>query len=175
MTAIDKNQATIDFIITYSGISTSPIFVNFIDAKDNDIQFITDDNETSLNKEFVDGSVMKRYTFSLLITRSIANFAIVTAQPSIGATLSNENIDDLADIQKFMDWINEQGESHNFPDFGKNCIIEEMRTTTDNPSIEGFNTEVNPVLCMYGIEIVIDYIDYTKVIWSEPSDIVPSI
>jgi hypothetical protein len=157
---MDKNKATINFIATYPGIETSPIFVNFINAKDNDVQILTDDNDKSTNRKFVDGSVMKQYTFSIVITKSITSMAI--AKDGI----IGENIDDLADMQAFMDWVNEQGENQIYPDFGEQCVIEEMHTTAENPSIDGINTEVSPALALYSMEIRIDYIDYSKVLWS---------
>lgn len=157
---MDKNRATLNFLATYSGIETSPIFINFINAKDNDVQFLTDDNDVALNRTYIDGSVLKRYTFSLVITKSITNMAL--AKDGI----LSENIDDLADIQAFMDWVNAQGDNHIYPDFGENCVIEEMHTTSENPSINGINTEVSPALALYSMEIRIDYIDYSKVIWS---------
>jgi hypothetical protein len=80
--------------------------------------------------------------------------------------MANENIDDLADIQNFMDWVNEQGDNHIYPNFGENCVIEEMHTTSENPSLDGINDEVSPALALYSMEIGIDYIDYSKVIWS---------
>ena len=160
---MDKNQAVLDFIGTYEGISTSPIFVNFMNAKDKDIQFLTSSNDTTLNRKFIDGSVMKQYTFSIVITRSITDIALIQALES---GESNENIADLAEIQAFMDWINEQGDNENYPNFGSNCVIEEMQTTAENPSMDGINTEVTPAIAMYGVDIVIKYIDYSKVIWS---------
>lgn len=156
----DKNKAILDFITTYSGIATSPIFINFINATDSDVQFLTESNEKALNRKFIDGSVMKQYTFSLVITKSITNLALLK-----DGNLS-ENIDDLADIQAFMDWVNEQGENQNYPDFGEDCVIEEMHTTAENPSIDGINTETSPALALYSMEIRIDYIDYSKIIWS---------
>lgn len=160
---MDKNKAILDFITTYSGIATSPIFVNFINAKDNDVQFVTSSNEKTLNRKFIDGSVMKRYTFSIMITKSITDLPTLK---QLEEGEDNENITDLADIQAFMDWVNEQGENSNYPDFGTNCVIEEMRTTAENPELEGLNTEVAPALALYSVEIGIDYIDYSKVIWS---------
>lgn len=157
---MDKTKAVLNFITTYDGIETSPIFVNFINAKNDDVQLLTSENETVLNRKFIDGSVMKQYTFSIVVTKSITSLAIAKDG------LLSENIDDLADMQKFMDWINEQGYNQNFPDFGENCTIEEMHTTAENPSITGINTEANPALALYNIEIRIDYIDYSKVIWS---------
>ncbi len=157
---MDKNKAILDFITTYSGIESSPIFVNFINAKYNDVQFMTSSNDVSLNRTFVDGSILKRYTFSFIITKSITNLAVAKDG------MLSENIDDLADIQAFMDWINTQGDNHNYPDFGENCVIEEMHTTSENPSLDGINAQVTPVLALYSMEIRIDYIDYSKVIWS---------
>ena len=157
---MDKNKAILDFITTYSGISTSPIFINFINAKDCDVQILTSSNEKGLNRKFVDGSVMKQYNFSIIITRSITDMAIAKD------LLVNENIDDIADIQAFMDWVNEQGELQNFPNFGEDCIIEEMHTSAENPSLDGINTEVSPALALYSMEIRIDYIDYSRIIWS---------
>lgn len=158
--SVDKNKAILNFITTYPGIETSPIFVNFINAQDEDVQVITDSNDVSLNRKFVDGSVMKQYTFSIVVTKSITDLAIAKD------IMLNENIDDMADIQAFMDWVNEQGDNHNYPDFGEKCIIEEMHTTSENPSIDGITDEVSPALALYSMEIRIDYIDYTKVIWS---------
>ena len=160
---MDKNTATIDFIATYPDIQNNPLFFNFINATDNDIQFLPSSNERILNKPFVDGSIMKRYTFSLVITKSISSMAIAK-DPDRG--LLSENLADIANIQAVMDWVNTQGENHNYPDFGESCIIEDMHTTAENPNLDGINTEVTPALALYSMEIRIDYIDYSKVIWS---------
>ena len=157
---MDKNKATINFLVTYPDLLTSPLFVNFINAKNENIQFMPSSNDKALNKPFIDGSVKKRYTFSLVITKSMTDLAFPTT------TLTNENIEDLAEIQSLMDWINEQGDNYNYPDFGTDCVIEEMHTVAENPSLDGINTEVTPALALYSMEIRIDYIDYTKVIWS---------
>lgn len=157
---IDKNQAILNFIATYDGIATSPIFINFINANDDDVQFLTDENETILNRKFIDGSELKQYTFSLVITKTITDLAIAKD------LMINENIDDIADIQKFMDWLNEQNDIRNYPDFGSDCVVEEMHTTAENPSLDGINTEVSPALAMYSMKIRIDFIDYSKIIWS---------
>lgn len=160
---MDKNTATIDFLATYPDIQNNPLFFNFINATDNDIQFLPSSNERILNKPFVDGSIMKRYTFSLVITKSISSMAIAK-DPDRG--LLSENLADIANIQAVMDWVNTQGENHNYPDFGESCIIEDMHTTAENPNLDGINTEVTPALALYSMEIRIDYIDYSKVIWS---------
>jgi len=160
MATVDKNKAVLTFLATYPDIQTNPIFVNFINAKNDTIQFLTNDNDKRLNKPFVDGSVLKRYTLTLVISKSITNMAIAKD------ILSNENLEDIASIQAMMDWLNEQGDNAIYPDFGIDCVIEDMHTTSENPSVDGINTAITPALCLYSMEIRIDYIDYTKVIWS---------
>ena len=157
---MDKNKAVVEFLTTYEGIATSPIFLNFINAQNNDIQILTKENEVMLNRKFIDGSVMKQYTFSIVVTKSITSLAMVKEG------VISENIDDLADMQAFMDWVNEQGENQNYPNFGESCVIEEMHTTAENPSIDGITSEPSPALALYSMEIRIVYIDYSKVVWS---------
>lgn len=159
----DKNQATLNFLATYQGMEDNPVFVNFINAKNNDVQYLTSSNDTALNKPFIDGSVLKRYTFSIVITKNITDIAVVK---ELSSGEDNTNISDLAAIQAFMDWVNEQGDNENYPNFGEDCVIEEMHTTSENPSLDGINTEVTPALALYSVEIRIDYIDYSKIIWS---------
>ena len=158
---VDKNKAVLSFLANYPEIQSNPVFINFINAKNDTFQFLTSSNDKRLNKPFVDGSVLKRYTMNLVISKSITDMAIAKD------ILTNENLDDLADIQAMMDWVNEQGENHNYPDFGETCVIEEMHTTAENPSVDGINTAITPALCLYSMEIGIDYIDYSKVIWKE--------
>lgn len=157
---VDKNKATLDFLASYNDMHSSPIFVNFINAKDDDVQFLTSSNDKKLNRTYIDGSVRKQYIFSLVITKSITDMAIAKD------LMTNENVDDMAELQKFMDWVNEQGELLNFPNFGADCDIEEMHTVAENPELTGINTEVAPALALYSIEIRIDYIDYSKTLWS---------
>ena len=161
--AVDKNQAVINFITQCNTIANNPLFFNFLNAKDNSKQIITQANDISLNKPYIDGSVKKRYTFTIIDFRS------VTYQPVpkiVGSTvLTSENVDELFDVQGIMDWVNQQADAHNYPDFGEDCIIDEMRTTSENPNLNGIDTQVSPALAKYSMSIQIDYIDISKAIW----------
>lgn len=158
----DKNQAVIDFLITNPDIRDSPLYFNFINAQDNDKQVITQSNDRIYARPYIDGSVPKQYTFILLCFKSISDMPLVTIEG-----YSNENIIDLDDVQLLMDWVNEQNELQNFPDFGEDCMITDMQTTTENPVLEGINTEIVPNLAMYSVSIRINYIDLSKKIWRD--------
>ena len=159
--SVDKNKATITFLTNCPIIKDNPLFFNFGNVKNNDCQYITTSNDVALDKKFIDGSVSRRYIFTLETFRSISDNEIVKDE-----TVDNENIEDMFELQDIIDWVNSQGESNNFPDFGEDITIEEMETTTDIPHFEGVDTSASPALAMYSMTIRIDYIDYTKTIWS---------
>lgn len=157
---VDKNQAVIDFLLQCPTIASNPLFFNFLNAKDESKQIITQANDVSLNKNFIDGSKLKRYTFSIIDFRSITDQPI----PKYPG-LPNENVEELLDVQGIIDWVNEQADDLNYPDFGEDCMIDSMATTSDNPNLNGVDTQVTPALAKYSISIQIDYIDRSKVLW----------
>lgn len=157
---VDKNQAVIDFLIQNEDLQNSSLYFNFVNASDDDKQIVTLSNDTSLARSYIDGSVRKQYTFMIICFKSITDSAIVTIPG-----YQNENLADVADMQSVIDWVNSQNKLKNFPDFGEYCKIESISTTTDNPVLEGINTEVTPTLAMYSISIQIEYIDISDRIW----------
>ena len=171
MATVDKNQAVIDFLMQCQTIANNPLFFNFLNAKDNSKQVIADSNDIALNKTFIDGSVLKRYTFTIIDFRSVTYLPIAkvpagTTTTTAPDTRVNENIEELFNVQGIMDWVNEQADARNYPDFGSDCMIEDMRTTSENPSLNSVDTQVSPALAKYSMSIQIDYIDKSKAIWN---------
>ena len=162
MANIDKNQAIIDFLLTCPAIQSNPLFFNFLNAKDDNKQLIAQGNEKSMNVRFVDGSERKRFTFTIVDYKSVAYQAIAQLQG-----YSNENVQEVMEVQEIMDWITDQNEARNYPNFGSDMIIEEMRTLTENPNLNGVDTSVTPALAKYSMSIQIDYIDTSKVLWNK--------
>lgn len=156
---VDKNQAVIDFLINCPQIQANPLFFNFLNAKDGNKQLISSGNDKNMNRTYIDGSVLKRYTFTIIDYRSVAYQAVVKQ-----AGYVNENVEEAFDVQGIMDWVNEQADLRNFPDFGEDCIIDEMRTLTENPNLNGVDTSLTPALAKYSMSIQIDYLDISKAI-----------
>lgn len=156
---VDKNRSFIDFLQDCPVIKNNPMFFNFGTAENSTTQVNIESNDTALNHKHIDGSEMKRYTCSVDSCKSI------TYLPVVG-DLSAENIDDFKEVQDLLDWINEQGELENYPDFGDKCSIEEMKSITEEPVLIGVNQEVQPPIAVYRVTIQIDYLDTSKVIWN---------
>lgn len=159
---VDKNQAVIDFLIQCPTIANSSLFFNFLEAHDENKQIISQANDVVLDKTYVDGSVMKRFTFTIIDFRSITHQPI----PKVPGYTS-ENVEECFDVQGIMDWVNEQADIGNYPDFGTKCVIDGMKTTSHNPNLNGVDTNVTPALAKYSMSIQIDYIDTSKRIWGK--------
>lgn len=160
MANVNKEQAIIDFLRDCPAIIANPLFFNFIDAKSDNRQLITTGNEISTNKTFIDGSVLKRYTFTIIDFKSVAYQAIVNVP---GYT--NENVEEFIDVQALIDWVNDKADNRQFPNFGSNCEIETMKVLTDNPVLNGTDTQVKPALAKYSFSIQIEYIDTSKALY----------
>ena len=160
MANLDKNKAIIDFLLQCPSIQNNPLFFNFVNAKDDNKQIVTSGNDTVIDRPFIDGSVQKRYTFTIIDYKSIAYTAIVKQ-----AGYPNENVEDILATQDIIDWITEQALIRNYPNFGTECVIDDMKVTTTNPNLNGVDTSVAPALAKYSFSIQINYIDYSHVKW----------
>ena len=158
--SVDKNQAVIDYLIQCPQILNSPLYFNFINAKNDSNQFVTLTNDQFANTPYIDGSVMKIYTFTIITYKSAADLAVVKMEG-----YPNENVSDMSDIQALIDWVKEQQELHNYPNFGETCIIDDIYPTTDNPSFDGVDDQVTPPLAVYSTSIQIRYLDMSRKLW----------
>ena len=163
--SVNKNRVVVTYLCQCQDIQDSPLYFNLIDAKDNTIQMITTAQDKLLSKRFIDGSIQKSYTFNLIIFKSISDAEIVKYIGTDG--FPNENIEELENVQQLLDWVNEQQDLHNYPNFGEDCQIDNIYTTTDIPRFDGINTEVQPALAMYSMSVVIEYLDVSKVIYNK--------
>lgn len=155
---MNKNQCMVEFLQTCPTIRENPLFFNFGNVEDNANQVNINSDDVALNKPYVDGSVLKRYTCYVDSFRSVACIPVIAGKP-------DENIEDLTAVQEILNWINERGANSNFPDFGDTSVIEKMETTSDKPALVGVESNLNPPVAIYRIGIRIDYIDQSGKLW----------
>lgn len=155
---MDKTESMLNFIQTCPYIENETLFFNFSDVRDNAYQMITKSDDISIDKQYIDGSELKRFSFS------IDGFKAIAYNPVI-QNYADENLDDFKVIQQVLDWIDEQDEIHNYPDFGENCIIEEMHSQTNRPALLMVDTSTTPPTAIYRVTIRITYLDKSKAIF----------
>lgn len=154
---MDKNKIMVAFLLGCPTFQTSSLFFNFAEAKDDVSVFIKDADKKL--KTYIDGSVLRAYTFSIISCKSVTQNAIISAA-------TDENIESLAEVQAIIDWINQEAEERRFPLFDTNCIVDEMQCLTDDPGLYSVDASVDPPLAKYTITIQIQYLDKSKMIFT---------
>ena len=159
---MSKDEIMIEYLLTCPYIRDNSLFFNYAEGEDNTNHFETNATDVSVQKPFVDGSVLKQYTFTLASYKSLGYRAVDVEDVS-----TDENIDDLEEVQQILEWINEQADNGNFPNFGTGYVVEEMECSTDRPKLDGmFNDAVGTPIARYSIVIRLQYIDNTKLLWN---------
>lgn len=159
---MSKDSIMLEYLLTCPSINENSLFFNYAEGEDNTSHFITEASDKSTQKPFVDGSIQKRYSFDIIVYKSLGYTPIDTTDVT-----ADENLDELSEVQAIIDWITEQGELRNFPNFGDKIEVDEMYCTTDKPVLRGvFTDTMGTPMARYSITIQIDYLDKTKMIWS---------
>ena len=155
---IDKNKVMIEFLRNCPVIDKNPLYFNFGNIEDNSYQVITDSNDTSLSQPYIDCSILKRYTFYIDCFKTIAYNKVIKGY-------QDENLYDISEVQAILDWVNEQDRNKIYPDFGEDCLIDSMQSTTESPDLHSVEDTTTSPIAVYRISIQIDYIDNTEKLW----------
>lgn len=128
----NKYRAVMDLINTCPLVGHSTFF-NVTDETNNDgnTSLLTTPDGT-LVKKYIGGEKLKRFSCE-----------IRQVKPLTFSENSNQNIEQIQLVQEFLNWINEQGEKGNFPDFGEGCAVQSMSTPegADVPSVIGISED----------------------------------
>ena len=147
----------IEFLQTCPNLSSTN-FINFSDIKEGTSQFVLSSDDVALQRPYITGAILKRYTIN------IDNFKSIAYTPNISLAV-DENLEEFTEVQTILDWINECGDNRIFPNFGADCEIEEMYTTTDKPILISVETTTNQPVAVYRVTVQVDYIDNSRMIW----------
>lgn len=158
-----KNEAVVQFLMQCPVIQANPLFFNFAHEEDGNNHFITETD--TVKKRFIDGSILKQYTFTIASYSSVAHVAVAEKTEGSSSYLFSQNMENMAVVQSILDWIDEQASNFNFPDFGDMCDIDSMETVTTDPDLDGIDTSVNPPIARYSVGVRLQYIDKSKMLW----------
>lgn len=159
--SVDKHQAMLDYLLTCPTVLNNPLFFNFGEAKENNNQFVTTSNSETFGTRYIDGSITKFYVFTLLSFKTISYNAVVKTT----GDYSDENLLEMTEFQEVIDWINEQEDAHNYPNFGEDCEIDAITCMTANPVLSDVDTSQEPAIATYSITIQVEYLDNSKRVW----------
>lgn len=138
----DIFESVYDFINTCPLVG-SDMYFNFIDQDNAGTNTsLLPVSYGELIKEYADGGKLRKVSFEIRQVKPLAQNS---------NTL--QNVEQIQLVQKFMNWIKEQDENKNYPDFGEGTTIEKMGFAKgvvmpaliafyDNSALYGFPFEI---------------------------------
>lgn len=119
---MNKNDAMIEYLSQYPDIQSFLYFNSSVDQSGH--TSVATSYGEKWEKRYVGGHGIKNY-----------DFALVMHQPQDdGTTKTNANA--MYDVQKFMDWIDEQNRARNFPAFD-GCQMLSIQNLQNMPNFAG--------------------------------------
>ena len=105
----NKNTAMLEYLRQYPGLQSFLFFFFIVDQIGNtSVQTVSGE---TWEKKYVRGHGIKQWDFAV----------VKIAQADTGT--SDINADETQAVQDFMDWIDEQNKSGNFPDFSPSKVL----------------------------------------------------
>ena len=155
----DRHLAVIEYLKNCPEIANNPLFFNFSQKENNNQLFATFADSTETEKRYIDGSRLLKYTFTIIIYKSVAYNPLVDKLP-------DENLDEMIDIQSIVEWIETQNDNQIFPNFGSDCVIDSIEPLTNIPMLNNVEGDMQPALAQYSLGVRISYLDNSKVLWN---------
>lgn len=121
---MSKHKAMVEYLKQYPGLESFLYFNTATDALGNvSVQTVYSDE---WERRYTRNHGIKRY-----------DFALVSMVPQDPGT-SNSNVEQIEDVQSFMDWVKKQNRVRNFPDF-KGCKVLSIENLQNMPNLAGVN------------------------------------
>lgn len=105
-------------------------FLNFNVSlgEEGNISFLTNYSD-KLRKKYIRVGAEKEYGFTVVITRTFSE------------ETDDLNLDAMNFSQGFMDWIDEQDQKKEYPDFGKKCQVKKIENLQNMPNLASVDWE----------------------------------
>ena len=92
----------IEWLLRSNYIKQNKIFLNAVEAQDDNVQIVTQQISENQITKYVDGSKSYPLTFSINVYKSVSYDQIIKTMIS-----GNENISDILDTQKIIEFVKE--------------------------------------------------------------------
>lgn len=123
-----KLEAVYNWVKTYEGFKN--LDFNFSIGKNNNNVLIPSPNDYVVYED-ITGSKIRHLTFS------VSNYRYLSNLPN-----TKDNLNNMEEVQKFLDWIDTQDKEKNYPEFPDNCTIEYVKNLNNIPTTTGMNNNI---------------------------------
>lgn len=144
----------IEWLIQSDYIKNNRLFLNALEAKDDNLQIVTQQIAENQVKKYVDGSKTYPITFSINNYKSISYGQIVKSMIE-----GNENVTDILDVSKIIEFVEKMNSRRNFPLFPKNITVERVYCQYQTPNTPAIDSSSSPALAKFTIPIVFEVLE----------------
>lgn len=144
----------IEWLLQSDYIKQNKIFLNAIEAQDNNVQIVTQQISENQIKTYVDGSKTYPLTFSINNYKSISYNQLVKNMVS-----GNENVSDVLDTQKIIEFVNNMENKKNYPQFSDNITVEKVYCQYKTPNTPAIDSSLSPALAKFTLPIVFEVLE----------------
>ena len=130
-------------------IKANKVFLNAVQAEDNNLQIITQQIAENQVKHYIDGSKSYPITFSINNYKSFSYNQLVKTMIE-----GNENIEALVDVSKIIEFVKEMEEKGDYPIFSDNITVEKVYCQYNTPPTPAIDNSFSPSLAKFSIPIV---------------------
>lgn len=139
----------IEWLLQSNYIKNNKLFLNAVQAQENNVQIVTQQIADNQVTEYVDGS--KEYP----ITFFINNYKMIDYDQMIKTDIPmNGNIEILLDVQKIIEFVKNMEKQGNYPKFSDNIRVEKVYCQYNTPSTPAIDSSYSPALAKFTIPIV---------------------
>lgn len=141
----------IEWLLQSEYVKQNKVFLNAIQAQDNNLQVVTQQIADNQVTKYVDGSKSYPITFSINNYKSISYNQVVKTMIS-----GNENLNDILDVVQIIEFVKEMERKGNYPIFADNITVEKVYCQYKTPNTPAIDGSLSPALAKFTIPIVFE-------------------
>ena len=154
---MDFTTPFINWLLKSDYIKNNKLFLNAVEAQDNNVQIVTQQvAETQITK-YVDGSKSYPITFNINNYKSISYDQLVKSMVA-----GNENVSDILDVAQIIDFVEGMNSKGDYPNFGDDITVEKIYCQYNTPSTPVIDSSQSPALARFTIPIVCEVFEDAK-------------
>lgn len=139
----------INWLLKCDYIKNNKLFLNAVEADDNNVQVVTQQIPENQVIKYIDGSKKYPITFNINQYKSISYNQIVKSM--VGA---NENISDLIDVSKIIEFVKDMESKRDYPIFSENIVVEKIYCQYNTPSTPTIDSSYSPALARFTLPVI---------------------
>lgn len=121
METVNKDKAVMEWVLKCPMLTDTPLF-NWLDEHDGSVAIMPIQGEAE-PVPLIDGGSIRYYDFAFQVMFPVSE------------TTDDVNTDAMFTQRQWQDWIEEQEQAGNYPDFGGKCSGYELQNMSSDPQI----------------------------------------